>query len=258
MAVADIALGRFDIGRAFTRTFEVIRANFVPFFALGIVATIPTTIYVFLTTSGLLPDATSIAQGRAVGLFFVAAMISAIIGAFCGLVLQAALTYGAISYLSGQPVSLGRAVGVGLSQFFPLIGIGILEAFGLMGGALLLLFPAIMLLVMWSMVVPARVAEHTGILASFSRSRELTAGYRWPIFGTLVVLWLGSGIAQTAIRPMVAAGTVSTTAYVGALLTALVTAIVAVASATLHASIYYELRMIKEGAGPAQIAAIFD
>ena len=68
-----------------------------------------------------------------------------VVGAFSGLILQAALTYGAVSYLSGQPVSLGRAVGVGFRQFLPLIGIGFLEALGLMGGFLLLFFPAISL-----------------------------------------------------------------------------------------------------------------
>jgi hypothetical protein len=122
----------------------------------------------------------------------------------------------------------------------------------------LLIVPGFMLLVAWSMAVPARVAEQTGITESFGRSRELTAGYRWPIFGAIVILTLGSGVAQAAVRPLVAAGALSATVYLGAALTAVVTAILAVASATLHASMYYELRMIKEGVGPEQIAAVFD
>ena len=258
MAVADIASGRFEMGRVFSRTFEVIRANFLPFFLLGLIATIPSTVYQLLTTSGQLPSTFAAGDSHATTLFLIAVGLSAIVGSFLGLVLQAALTYGAISYLGGQPVSLGRAVGVGFRQFFPLLGIGFLEALGLMVGFLLLIVPGFMLLVAWSMAVPARVAEQTGITESFGRSRELTAGYRWPIFGAIVILTLGSGVAQAAVRPLVAAGALSATVYLGAALTAVVTAILAVASATLHASMYYELRMIKEGVGPQQIAAVFD
>jgi hypothetical protein len=143
-----------------------------------------------------------------------------------------------------------------------MLAIAILESLGIALGFFFLIVPACILYTMWSVVVPARVAEHAGILASFSRSQELTSGYRWPIFGTLVVFYIGSLIAQTLTGPFIAVGAMSggsaAMVYIGMILTALVGTVVAVASATLVACIYYELRVVKEGVGPAQIAAVFD
>jgi hypothetical protein len=262
MAVADVASGRFEIGRVATRTFEVIRGNFVSFFILGFIATLPTSVYTVAVAMGALPGTEQVASDpRAATLVVAGVFGSLIVGAFFGLVLQATLTYGAISYLSNQPVALGRALGIGLRQFFPLLGIAILEGFGLMGGFLLLVFPGVMLYVMWAVVVPVRVAENARILDAFSRSRALTAGYRWPIFGVIFIFFLGAGVAQnvaqTLVSPVAASGNPAVL-YIGAALSALINAIVAVASATLIASIYYELRFIKEGVGPEQIAAVFD
>src|SRR6185312_14478072 len=103
MTVADVALGRFEMGRVATRTFEVIRANFVPFFLLGVIATIPTTVYAVLVTVGTLPATiVSSTNSHLVGLYLIGAGASAIVGAFFGLILQATLTYGSIAYLSDQ------------------------------------------------------------------------------------------------------------------------------------------------------------
>jgi hypothetical protein len=261
MAVADAALGRFEIGRVATRTFEVIRGNFVRFFVLGLIATLPTTAYTATMTMGLLSNSAG-TNGRALTLFIAGALGSLILGLFFSLLLQATLTYGTVNYLSNQPVVLGRALGIGLREVPALLAIALLGGLGIAGGFLLLAVPGVILLVMWSVVVPVRVAEHKGIFESFGRSRELTRGHRWPIFGTIIVFYLGAGIAQATTRPMIVAGGItggsSVTLYMGIALTALLSAVVAVVSATLVSCIYYELRLIKEGVGPEQIAAVFE
>ena len=260
MAVADGIDAKFEIGRVTTRTFEVIRANFVSFFVLGLIATLPTTFYTVMVSSGMVLRS-GIGGGAGSGLFLAGTFGSAFVGFLFSLILQATLTYGTITYLSNQPVVLGRALGIGLREFFPLLAIGILEGLGILGGFILLIVPAVILAMMWAVVVPVRVAEHKGIFESFGRSRELTSGYRWPILGTLVIYFIGAAIAQTATRPLIAFGGVngnSSMFYVGTALSALIGAVIAVASATLFACIYYELRVIKEGVGPEQIAAVFD
>jgi hypothetical protein len=262
MAVADVASGRFEFGRVFTRAFEVIRGNLVSFSILGLIATLPTSAYQIALTAGYLPATfVGLQDTKKITLYFGALAVATIVGGFLGLILQATLTYGSISYLGNQPVTLSRALGIGVRQFLPLLAIGLLEGLAMGGALILLIFPAFMLYAMWAAVVPVRVAENTGIFESFGRSRALTAGYRWPIFGTLFVFLLGAGIAQNAARVLVTPAAISgsvVSLYVGVVLTALITAIVAVASATLHASMYYELRLIKEGVGPAQIASVFD
>jgi hypothetical protein len=260
MVVADAANARFEIGRVATRTFEVIRANFVSFFILGLIATLPTTFYTVMVSSGMVLRP-GLGGGAGNGLLLAGTFGSAFVGFLFALVLQATLTYGTVSYLSNQPVVLGRALGIGLREFFPLLAIGILESLGALGGFILLIVPGFIFLLMWAVVVPVRVAEHKGIFESFGRSRELTSGFRWPILGTLFIYFIGAGIAQAATRPMIAFGGIngnSAMFYAGTVLNALVGAIIAVASATLIACIYYELRVIKEGVGPEQIAAVFD
>jgi hypothetical protein len=260
MAFADGADAKFEIGRVATRTFEVIRANFVNFFVLGLIATLPTTFYTVMIASGVVLRP-GLGGGTSSGLLLISTFGSAFIGFLFALVLQAALTYGTVTYLSNQPVVLGRALGIGLREFLPLLAIGILESLGALGGFILLIVPGFILLLMWAVVVPVRVAEHKGIFESFSRSRELTKGFRWPILGTLAVYFIGAAIAQTATRPLITIGGVngnSAMFYVGTALSALIGAVIAVASATLVACIYYELRVIKEGVGPEQIASVFD
>ena len=61
---------------------------------------------------------------------------------------------------------------------------------GIFGGAILLLVPGLILAVMWSVVAPACVVERTGVFGAFSRSQELTRGYRWPIFGLYVAFFV--------------------------------------------------------------------
>src|SRR3546814_14393610 len=47
---------------------------------------------------------------------------------------------------------------------------------------------------MWAVVAPALVEERTGVFGAFGRSRELTKGARWKVFGLelilLVAMWI--------------------------------------------------------------------
>src|SRR3546814_8344703 len=51
-----------------------------------------------------------------------------------------------------------------------------------------------MLFCMWAVVAPALVEERTGVFGAFGRSRELTKGARWKVFGLelilLVAMWI--------------------------------------------------------------------
>ena len=57
------------------------------------------------------------------------------------------------------------------------------------GGLLLLLVPGIFLMTVFAVSLPAAAAEDLGPFASMGRSAELTRGYRWLIFETMLVTW---------------------------------------------------------------------
>ena len=129
-------------------------------------------------------------------------------------------------------------------------------------GFILLFVPGVIVALMWSVVVPVFVVEHPGVFASFGRSRALTKGHRGKIFLLvllyIVIAWIISVamaliMGVSLVRP--GAGNFAP-AYLIAnwLVSVPLMALVAVGVA----AIYYELRLVKEGVGPQQLAAAFD
>ena len=107
----------------------------------------------------------------------------------------------------------------------------------------------------WYVAVPVQVTERSGILASFSRSAELTRGVRWSIFGALlvvgligiVIFYLSTTLAGFAGRVgLILGGTV-----VGTTLTML-------NGCLLHTAAYLELREIREGAMSEDLVSVFN
>src|SRR5689334_9785772 len=72
----------------------------------------------------------------------------------------------------------------------PLIGVSILGGIGIGIGFVLCIVPGLFLLTFWSLVAPVTVIERPGVLSAFGRSWELVRGYAWPVFGTIVLVFL--------------------------------------------------------------------
>lgn len=113
-----------------------------------------------------------------------------------------------------------------------LVVAAILAGIGIAIGLLLLIVPGLYLLTRWSMLGPAIVLERLGAGAAFTRSHELVRGNGWPVFGLLVLMflgniivggligsaitavftgfvgnWLGTAIANTIVTPFIAIAT---------------------------------------------------
>ena len=72
----------------------------------------------------------------------------------------------------------------------PLIAVSVLAGLGIGIGFLLLIVPGLILLTFWAVVAPVTVIERPGVFSVFGRSRELVRGYGWPVFGTIVLVFL--------------------------------------------------------------------
>jgi hypothetical protein len=72
------------------------------------------------------------------------------------------------------------------SQLVGVVLMSLLINIAVFAGCLALLVPGVLLFLMWSLAVPAKVLENKGILDAMSRSMELTKGSRGRIF----VIWL--------------------------------------------------------------------
>ena len=72
----------------------------------------------------------------------------------------------------------------------PLIAVSILAGLWIGIGFVLLIVPGLVLLTFWSVAAPVVVIERPGVFGAFGRSRELVRGYGWPVFGTVVLVFL--------------------------------------------------------------------
>lgn len=263
----------FDIGRVFNRTFGCIRNNFRSFFVASLlIVGIPQ----FLI--GLWPFLVGLSSGDLSQTIAQLLPVIIIISALSGIlifalqfVLQGAIVHASIADFNGRHATLKDSLRVGLNYIWPLIGFGLLAVIGMMIGFLFLIVPGIILAIMWSVGVPAMIVEGTGVSDSFSRSSELTSGYKWWIFllfvifvvissivsavGAVVMANFGGGIEEVIIKGTPVSGTYW---FMNATVTALVQVFSTMISAAGAAALYFELRQIKEGIGPQTIADVFD
>ncbi|MGE5722220.1 MAG: hypothetical protein ACM3YM_07135, partial [Sphingomonadales bacterium] len=197
--MATVVAGTEDrsvsIGRILSRAFGTIAHN--PAATLGIAflfSGLPSTLLNVLMQS---IRADVVAE---LGLWttFALGVISFVIAIFFAMVTQGALVRATIAESEGRVASVGESIMAGLVVVVPLFLLALLLAVCVGIGLLFFFIPGIMLYMMWSVAAPALVAERRGVFGALARSRELTKGARWKIFGlTLIILgiwWIASGI----------------------------------------------------------------
>jgi hypothetical protein len=262
MAAIESGTERFDMGRVVRRTFEVFGKNFVSFSILSVLIIVPQVVLqwwwiarVFLpgmsgTNFVLWP---SLAR---LGVIFVASLV-------LGSVLQAALVYGTVATLNHRTANFAECLATGMRSLPKVIGIGFLQGILIVLGLVLVVVPGLIVIVILCVSVPVCVVENKPVLDSFSRSAELTSGHRWAIFGVIVAYLLTCFIIGFVFRPLVGFSLlpashlplpINSVFWVANSIIRIVTTSFA---AVLVASIYYELRMIKEGVQPEQLAEVF-
>jgi hypothetical protein len=121
----------------------------------------------------------------------------------------------------------------------PLLVVSILAGLGILIGFILLIVPGLFLLTIWAVVAPVTVLERPGILAAFTRSRELVRGHGWTVFGALILVFLivlAAGIVAGLTGVLIDGGGDSDVgqAVVGWVLNAFVQPLAAVTAAVLY------------------------
>lgn len=262
MSLNDNAVdAKFEFGRVVSRTFGLIGRNFVPFFLLALV-------FVGAPQFALLYAQYTVGMNDP-GMLMTLVWGGILVSMVTSFVMQGALTRAAIDDLSGVGMKFGAAIADGLRYFFPLLIVGLLAGLGTMLASLLFIVPGIILAVNWSVSAPVVVVEKLGPTSALGRSSELTKGHRWPIFGLLalyfvlayvVQILLGIGIG--ALAGQESGGSVlhglSIANLIMAVATATTTAILSLVSTLGVASLYFELRRVKEGVGVDELAKVFE
>jgi hypothetical protein len=246
--------GAFDLGRVIQRTFTSISQNAAVFFgAAALLVGIPSALAAF--GQG---DLLTTASGSSF-VFVAFGTVLYMVGLY---ILQGVVVKAAVNGFQGKSTRFGDAFNVGIQMFLPLLGLGIVAGLGMVLGYALLIVPGVMLTVLWSVAAPAVVVEKRGIMESLQRSRDLTRGYRWPVFGLLVIYviltWLVSGAIGGVNLALGGSFEASPSLGFNLITTPIVNVLSGVAASAGVAALYYELRTAKEGAGPEDLASVFD
>ena len=271
----------FDFGRVLSRIFSVIGRNFMPFFVIALILEgIPTFLmsaapYMALgevfSQSGfikmLINDELS---GGMITLLVVGGIVGFVLYLLVYLTLQGTLIHASVEDFKGENVSIRESLSIGWRFALPLLGFSILSSLGIGLGLVLLIVPGILLICMWMVGAASVVLEGGGVFNAFGRSVELTKGYKWWILLILIVYFIAvffiTVIGELFAIPLElseaniftgdSVGTVNVIIY--SLIQALVAAATILMSSAGVASLYYELRGVKEGGFKDNLAAVFD
>ena len=254
------AFDDFRIGQVVARTFSVLFRNIVPFFLLALIFTL--LIYGMVLGLAFLgfdaamenPEAIQFSAG-----FFVA-IGAMMIGYFVlYYLLTSTIVYGTVQDLRGERASVASCIGRGLAQIGPVVAVALILSVMVWTGFLFLIVPGIILICVYGMAIPVAVVERPGIMASLTRSAELTRGNRWRIFGVILVIFAIQALAGILIGLPLAFLTEEGlgTTLLG-ILDFVLQAFAAALNAVVIAVIYHDLRVSQEGADSEAIAAVFD
>lgn len=250
---------RFDIGRVISRLVGALQRNAGPFLLCSLVFTgLPLVAVGWFQSGALGADGASANPTAALLTGLAAVPVSLVTSAL----LQAAIIYGTVNDLNGRRASLGDSLGVGFRLLLPLIGLAILTTLAMAAGFLLFIVPAVLVALAFAVATPVEVVERVGVFAAMGRSAELTRNHRGAIFGLFVLYAIVSFVVSIGGSVLAAlVGSLSPLGFVRAsylVVTPLTQSVVALIGAAGVASVYYELRNIKEGIGPEVLAAVFD
>jgi uncharacterized membrane protein len=263
-AVADGEGRSVSIGRVFARAFGTIGSNPVATLGIAFLLGAMPSLLVTYVARNMEPQAyMTLGPAGAAG----TGVFSALFAILLAMITQGALVRATVAFSEGRKSSLGESAMAGLRVALPLFLLGLLSAVGMALGLILLIVPGVLLYLIWSVAAPALVEERLGPIEALGRSRRLTKGARWTVFGmTLVVLiayamfsalvgalsvtWYGNTI-EIAANDL--GGIQSSTLLIEGISGTLTSAVWGV----VQTSLYVELRNWKDGPQAETLADIF-
>jgi hypothetical protein len=253
MASAAPTGEQFDIGRVIAGTAAAIMRNLPVMGGFALAGQLVVAVATAYGTLDMLktydPDVPATALNMFTSLGYWLTIAASLIGASF---IQAGLFSGFLAEERGESADFSSCLNGALRYFLPMLGLLILWYLGITIGFMLLIVPGVLLVIMWSVCLPALVAEDAGVIGSFGRSRELTKGNRLMVFVALLLFGLflvfisfaGQGFSSSGLlrlyqsNPLLGVGVATIVGTLTGMLTA-----------SFLVALYHELRLVKEGAG---------
>jgi hypothetical protein len=245
-----------DIGRVTSGALQALKSQFLTVVVLALLLVgIPSFFLEWLVQS-VSADPNQVLATFVSSTFWLTFLATMVMGSL----LQAAVMKASISVMRGERIEIGQAVLESLKLILPLFVLNFIVFVGMTLGLILLIVPGVILYLMWIVAVPVLVDEQPGILGSLSRSAELTKGSR----GSIFLLFLIYGVAAIIVSALssLVNGIFGFTADSGPTALSLIVSVtfglaLSLATATVLASLYFELRLIKDGGTHTGLTEIF-
>ncbi len=261
---------RFRMEDALQATFDAVFANSAVFTALALALTAAPNLVaqlVFRPTPGPATGAS--------GLFVAGLFLKPVVSLAGAALLQGAVAKGVFDHLNRAKPHFAPCLRAGLTTAPALVAIGLLFGLAAVFGLVFLVGPGLFVIALWAPAGAVAVAERRGVFGAFGRAAELTRGHRWAVLIVMVVTFvlgailsgLGAALAALVVAgagsPLVLAGAVAGGALTPAgavvlAVNAVVGSLAMVLTSAAPAALYVELRRSREGAGPSELAALFD
>lgn len=250
--------GNFEISRVISRAFDAIGSNLTLYLGLSLIlAGAPAFLMGWLQFDTPTEDAEATAYFLS-GTFWLQFLAVMAVTLVSSAILQAAITRATATHLAGKKASLVQCLETGLTLFLPVVVIGLVTGVCVTIAALFLIVPGVILGLYWSMAIPAYVQERIGTFASFGRSAELTEGNRGNLFLILFLFVIGMAIFNWVLNGIIGPVFGTTRSQVmAAIFQGLFASLNSAVSLTIVASCYVELRNVKDGIAPNELAEIF-
>jgi uncharacterized membrane protein len=255
LPASRFAQGDFRVGHVFSRAWSVFSHNFLTFILVTGIASLPSLL---MPRPSPIPQADPFAN---LGVTLLLVVLLIVLGTLS----QAVVLYGAFQAMRGKPINLTESARIGLRRFFPIVGLAISMTVLIFLASLLFVIPGLMLYMMWFVAAPVCVVEQLGPWRSMGRSRALTKGHRWKLFGLMLLIILPALIFGAIVGALMLTATGGFLAMAAALSTTLGqivnliwNAIWTAFYAIVIVVTYHDLRVAREGIDTEQIAAVFE
>jgi hypothetical protein len=247
------------VGQIISESFSILFGNIV---AVAVAAFVPMLLMIVLSglTIGFgvalgIEDPDPLADGFFMGIFLNTVVSMAIYGIVTAIIVQLAF-----DAKLGRGTNFGKYASTAISTLIPNVVQVLIVTIAMSFAMLAFIVPGLWVWGVFAVTVPALVIERVGF-GAMRRSAELTKEYRWPVIGTMIVVFVGATILS--LIPSTILGLFVTSLNTPSIV--LVTVLMAIIYTFTYgligiatALVYARLRDIKEGISVDDLTSVFE
>lgn len=264
------------IGELVGKSFGIYFRNLLPFLVISMATLSPwaaLSLFVADYTQAMIFERSGSPE-----MVIVLGIVTFVVQTVLGFIMTGAITFGTVQSLRNQPAALGDTVRMGLTSLGRVFWTAMLVGLRILlysSGAVLMIVVSVLVrepmlaaiawplmipgLIEWVrlyVAVPATVMEGKAAGESIARSKWLTDGSRWQVFGA----WFLVALLAWAVALVIGSLVVWTEAFdpSNPWLNICIQVLVTPFGATMAATTYFLLRMGKENVDAKELAAVFD